>query len=143
VSAFSIKQLLHGRKDLVEVLNRDHPVVFIQNLDKPAHMGALIIPGKIDVHVYLSDGLLRLGRLIKHGYRVSYVLDPNLVYCDVAIILFVLDIFHDVSIPLNVLLRKILSNPLKVNRKIGCSKIVGGVLPIIFLISREEIGYEI
>jgi|ETNmetMinimDraft_2_1059921.scaffolds.fasta_scaffold61917_4 hypothetical protein len=51
----------------------------MENFNKPAHMGAPVFVGQIDIHVYVSDGRLKSVFAVPNGDRVAKIFDANFV----------------------------------------------------------------
>jgi hypothetical protein len=66
----------------------------MKHLDKPAHMGALILMGQIDIHIDRGNGVLGAFPPIANGDRVPQIFDTHLIDRNVAVITLVLGVFH-------------------------------------------------
>ena len=65
-----------------------------QQFDEPAHVGALVLPGQIDIHVNRGHCLLGFFGFVADGDRVSDILDPDLVDVQITKVGFVLYVAH-------------------------------------------------
>ena len=69
----------------------------MKHLDKPAHVGALVLMGQIDIHIDGGNGVLGAFPTIANGDGVPQIFDPHLVNRNVAVIALVLGVFHVIS----------------------------------------------
>ena len=66
----------------------------IENLDKPAHMGAFEPVRQIDIHIHPGQGRLGFTLLIENNNRVGDGFDAHLANIDAPGVVEILDIFH-------------------------------------------------
>ena len=69
-------------QDGADLLEADVPAVIAQNLDEPAHVGALVAVGQVDVHVDAGHRVLGAVELVQHHDGIRDVLNPHLVDID-------------------------------------------------------------
>ena len=87
-----LKPVFHGFQNGGKVSNVYLPMVFIEDLNESAHMGAFEFLGKVHIHVDTGHRLLATVRSIQHGNGIADVLDPHLVDIDVPVIPGILDV---------------------------------------------------
>jgi hypothetical protein len=68
--------------------------MFIQDLHKPAHMGAFEAMGKVHVHIHAGDRVLNPFGLIQDRDRVADILYPNFIDLNSPVISLILDVVH-------------------------------------------------
>jgi hypothetical protein len=81
-------------QDVGKVLHVDHAFLAVQDLYEPAHVRALVIVGKVHVHVDRGYGVLKAIRLVENGDGIGDVLYTHLVYLNMTAVMTALYIFH-------------------------------------------------
>ena len=84
--------VFHSLQDCGEVADVNLPMMLIENLNKAAHVGALELLGKVDVHVDVGHSLLTTVGPIQNGDGIANVLNTHLVDVDVAVVSRILNI---------------------------------------------------
>ena len=95
MGGLSLELFLHLLQDVMKFADINGPVKTVKDLHKTTHMGPLEVMGKIHIHIDGGNGVLFGASLIKYSYRIGDGLHPHLLDIDTAMILLVLDIFHN------------------------------------------------
>jgi hypothetical protein len=78
--------LLHGKQNVLDVLNVDDITVRVEHLDEPAHVSPLKFLGQIDKHSNRCDGILDAALLVPDSNGKSQAPDSHLVDAQFAVI---------------------------------------------------------
>jgi hypothetical protein len=69
----------------------------MEQLYEAAHMGALVFPGKVDIHVDVCNRVLAAVPTVPHRNGIPEVLDADLVDGYVAVVPLALNVYHHLS----------------------------------------------
>ena len=92
---FGIEPLLHLFEDFLKAAEINLSVKGVEYLYEPAHVRALELVGKVDVHVHGRNSVLVVVLLVENGDGIGYGFDPDLLYIDTSVIKLALNVFHD------------------------------------------------